>query len=292
MQIIDGNLLALEITQKIARDVFDNFGNRRPGLAIILAGDREDSALYVDIKQQRAKEVGVDTHLYKIEDRETTDDILTLIDYLNRDSEIDGILVQLPLPKKYNTEKIIKAIDPRKDVDFFHPVNRQKIIQATTVAEEPEILPPVYGAIFFILEKIGFIFPQQTAVLVANSPIFADGLRKMLERRGMKVDIVSADDKDLAAKTKEADLLVSAVGRPRLIKAEMIKPNATVIDVGISRETDGRVVGDVDFEEAKEMTAAITPVPGGIGPLTVAKVLENTWRLARGFHSKNKLFNN
>lgn len=281
MQIIDGNLLALEITQKIAKDVFDNFRDQRPGLAIILAGDRPDSALYVDIKQQRAKEVGIDTHLYKIKKQETNKDILDLIDYLNRDLEIDGILVQLPLPKKYNTDKIIRAISPEKDVDGFHPINREKIIQAKTISEEPKIIPPVYAAIFFILKKIGFNFSEKQAVLVVNSPIFAEGIVRMLERRGMRVVVVSADDEDLGSKIAEADLLISAIGRSRLIKAEMIKPNATVIDVGINRESDGNVVGDVDFEEAKEMAAAITPVPGGIGPLTVAKVLENTWRLAK-----------
>jgi len=279
MQIIDGQQIALEITQKIAREIFDNALDKRPGLAIILAGEREDSALYVDIKQERAKEVGIDTHLYKIEEGETTEDVVELIEHLNKDEDIDGILVQLPLPEKYDTDKIIATINPQKDVDCFHPENVKKLDNYKQ--EKPPILSPVYATVLEMLEKIYFDIKDRQVVLVVNSDIFGSGLKKILEAEGAdEVEIVFANDENLKEKTKQADLLITAVGRRNLITAEMIKPNAVAIDIGITKE-NGKVYGDVDFAEVKEMAQAITPVPGGVGPVTVAKVLENTWQLAK-----------
>jgi methylenetetrahydrofolate dehydrogenase (NADP+)/methenyltetrahydrofolate cyclohydrolase len=276
MYIIDGNQIALRITQQIARDIFDNALDNRPGLAIILAGEREDSALYVEIKQARAKEVGIDTHLYKIENGESTEDIVELIEHLNRDEEIDGILVQLPLPDNYDTEKIISTIDPAKDVDCFHPENIKKLDDYDK--ENAIMISPVYGAVLEILKDIPLVIEGKKVVLVVNSDIFGNNLAKILRKEGAEVEIVFADDDKLAEKVREGDLLITAVGKKGLITGEMIKPNATVIDIGIVKE-NGRIYGDVDFEEVKEMSAAITPVPGGIGPITVAKVLENTRKL-------------
>jgi methylenetetrahydrofolate dehydrogenase (NADP+)/methenyltetrahydrofolate cyclohydrolase len=276
MYIIDGNQIALRITQQIARDIFDNALDNRPGLAIILAGEREDSALYVEIKQARAKEVGIDTHLYKIENGESTEDIVELIEHLNRDEEIDGILVQLPLPDNYDTEKIISTIDPAKDVDCFHPENIKKLDDYDK--ENAIMISPVYGAVLEILKDIPLVIEGKKVVLVVNSDIFGNNLAKILRKEGAEVEIVFADDDKLAEKVRKGDLLITAVGKKGLITGEMIKPNATVIDIGIVKE-NGRIYGDVDFEEAKEMSAAITPVPGGIGPITVAKVLENTRKL-------------
>ncbi len=278
MQIIDGQQIALEITQKIARDIFDNALDNRPGLAIILAGEREDSALYVDIKQQRAKEVGIDTHLYKMEEGEGTEEVIELIQHLNQDPEVDGILVQLPLPEKFDTDKIIATIDPKKDVDCFHPENVKKVAEYKN--DKTVLLSPVYATVMLMLDKVNFDSYGRQVVLVVNSKIFGEGLKTLLTNEGADVKIVFGDDSNLAEEVKKADLLITAVGKRNLITAEMIKPNAVVIDVGITKE-DGRVYGDVDFEEAKEMTRAITPVPGGVGPVTVAKVLENTWRLSK-----------
>ena len=278
MQIIDGQQIALEITQKIARDIFDNALDNRPGLAIILAGEREDSALYVDIKQQRAKEVGIDTHLYKMEEGEGTNEVVELIKHLNQDPEIDGILVQLPLPEKFDTDKIIATIDSQKDVDCFHPENIKKIAEYKN--DHSVLLSPVYATVLLMLEKVHFELVDKKVVLVVNSEIFGNGLKTLLTNEGASVKIIFGTDKALAEIVKTADLLITAVGKRNLITAEMIKPNAVVIDIGITKE-DGQVYGDVDFEEAKEMTRAITPVPGGVGPITVAKVLENTWQLAK-----------
>ena len=283
MQIINGQQIALEITQKIARDIFDNALDNRPGLAIILAGEREDSALYVDIKQQRAKEVGIDTHLYKMEEGEGTEELVELIKHLNQDPEIDGILVQLPLPEKFDTDKIISTIEPKKDVDCFHPENIKKIAEYKN--DHSILLSPVYATVMLMLEKIYFDLAGRRVVLVVNSKIFGEGLKTLLTNEGADVKMIFGDDENLTEEVRQADLLITAVGKRNLITAEMIKPNAVVIDVGITKE-GGRVYGDVDFEEAKEMTQAITPVPGGVGPVTVAKVLENTWRLAKKKISK------
>ena len=283
MQIIDGQQIALKITQRVAREIFENSKktNRRPGLAIILAGDREDSKTYVEIKQVQAKEVGIDTHLYKINKQENTEDIIGLIKHLNKDQDIDGILVQLPLPAKYDTNEIISAINPKKDVDCFHPDNVKKLDKYKE--KKPFILSPVYAAVLEILESIYFSLNNTVSIIVVNSEIFGKGLQKILETKGSKVEIVFVNDELFKEKIRKADLLITAVGKRNLITAEMIKPGAVVIDVGIVKEDD-KIYGDVDFEEAKEMTSAITPVPGGVGPVVVAKVLENTWRLAKGEH--------
>jgi methylenetetrahydrofolate dehydrogenase (NADP+)/methenyltetrahydrofolate cyclohydrolase len=280
MIIIDGQHIALKITQKIAREIFEDTKktNSRPGLAIILAGDREDSKIYVDIKQEIAKEVGIDTHLYKINKQENTEDIIELINHLNKDEEVNGILVQLPLPKKYDTNKIIATINLDKDVDCFHPDNVRKLNKYKE--KKPFIVSPVYATVLEMLGSIYFNLEGAISVIVGNSKIFSSGLQKVLEAEGSKVEVVLTNDKLFKEKIKKADLLVTAVGERNLITADMIKPGAVVIDVGITKE-DGKIYGDVDFEEVKEMTSAITPVPGGVGPVVVAKALENTWKLAK-----------
>ncbi len=279
MIIIDGQHIALKITQRVAREIFENNkkSSSRPGLAIILAGNKEDSEIYVNIKQERAREVGIDTHLYRIAEQENTEDIIELIKHLNEDKEVSGILVQLPLPKKYNTDKIISTISSDKDVDCFHPGNIEKLDNYKK--QKPFILSPVYATVLEMLESVYFDLDNTVSVVVANSEVFGGGLQKVLEAEGSEAEVVFTDDKLFKEKIKKADLLVTAVGKRNLITADMIKPGAVIIDVGITKE-DGKIYGDVDFEEAKEMASAITPVPGGVGPVTVAKVLENTWKLS------------
>jgi methylenetetrahydrofolate dehydrogenase (NADP+)/methenyltetrahydrofolate cyclohydrolase len=280
MQIIDGQHIALKITQRVAREIFENNKktNTRPSLAIILAGNREDSEIYVNIKQETAKEMGIDTHLYRISEQEDTKDVVELMEHLNKDKEVDGILVQLPLPKKYDTDKIIATMNPGKDVDCFHPDNVKRLNNYKN--EKLFILSPVYATVLEMLSSIYFDLENSISVVVANSEVFGGGLQKVLEAEGSKSEVVFINDKLFKEKIKKADVLVTAVGKRNLITADMIKPGAVVIDVGITKE-DGKIYGDVDFEEVKEMTSAITPVPGGVGPVVVAKVLENTWRLAR-----------
>jgi methylenetetrahydrofolate dehydrogenase (NADP+)/methenyltetrahydrofolate cyclohydrolase len=280
MIIIDGQHIALKITQRVAREIFENNkkSSSRPSLAIILAGNKEDSEIYVNIKQERAREVGIDTHLYRIAEQENTEDVIELIKHLNEDKEVSGILVQLPLPKKYNTDKIISTISSDKDVDCFHPDNIEKLDNYKK--QKPFILSPVYATVLEMLESVYFDLDNTVSVVVANSEVFGGGLQKVLEAEGSEAEVVFTDDKLFKEKIKKADLLVTAVGKRNLITADMIKPGAVIIDVGITKE-DGKIYGDVDFGEAKEMASAITPVPGGVGPVTVAKVLENTWKLAK-----------
>jgi methylenetetrahydrofolate dehydrogenase (NADP+)/methenyltetrahydrofolate cyclohydrolase len=280
MIIIDGQHIALKIVQKVAREIFEDNKKTgsRPGLAIILAGNREDSKIYVDIKQETAKEMGIDTHLYEITEQENTKEVIELIEHLNRDEEVDGILVQLPLPKKYDTDKIIATINLDKDVDCFHPDNVKKLDKYKE--KKPSILSPVYATVLEMLESIYFNLEGTVSMVVVNSEVFGGGLQKVLEAEGARAEIVFVDDELFKEKIKKADLLVTAVGERNLITADMIKPGAVVIDVGITKE-DGKIYGDVDFEEVKEMVSAITPVPGGVGPVVVAKALENTWKLAQ-----------
>jgi methylenetetrahydrofolate dehydrogenase (NADP+)/methenyltetrahydrofolate cyclohydrolase len=269
----------LKITQRVAREIFESSKktNSRPSLAIVLAGNREDSEIYVGIKQETAKEMGIDTHLYRIGEQEDTKDVIELIEHLNEDREVNGILVQLPLPKKYDTDKVIDTMSPDKDVDCFHPDNVKKLDNYKK--EKPFILSPVYATVLEMLSSVYFDLENSISVVVANSEVFGGGLRKVLEAEGSKSEVVFTDDELFKEKIKKADLLVTAVGKRNLITADMIKPNAVVIDVGITKE-DGKIYGDVDFEEVKEMVSAITPVPGGVGPVVVAKALENTWKLA------------
>ena len=278
MLVIDGQQIALRITQRVAREIFENSKktDSRPSLAIILAGDRKDSEIYVDIKQATAGEMGIDTHLYKINKQEDTGDIVKLIEHLNNDNEVDGILVQLPLPKRYDTDKIISTMSPEKDVDCFHPENVKKLDKYKE--RKPSVLSPVYATVLEMTNSVSFDLKDSISVVVANSDIFGGGLQKVLEAEGSKSEVVFINDALFKEKIKKADLLVTAVGKRNIITADMIKPNAVVIDVGITKE-DGKIYGDVDFDEVKEMTLAITPVPGGVGPVVVAKALENTWEL-------------
>jgi methylenetetrahydrofolate dehydrogenase (NADP+)/methenyltetrahydrofolate cyclohydrolase len=279
-QIIDGKKLAEKIKDNIVKEILELNSNKpdcqnRPNLAIILIGDREDSKLYVRLKERQAREVGIDTHIYRCPSNIPEKEILETIDCLNKDKSIDAILVQLPLPEGFNTDKIIKAIDAKKDVDRFHPDNL-KII--TSSCDVKNILPPVHGTILEMLKNINCDLADKQICLVANSDIFGKSLVKVLECRGAKVKTVKADDKNLGEKTNKADILITAVGRPKLIKEEMVKRDAVAIDVGITKEKE-KICGDVDFENVKKVASFITPVPGGVGPMTIAMLFRNTLEL-------------
>jgi methylenetetrahydrofolate dehydrogenase (NADP+)/methenyltetrahydrofolate cyclohydrolase len=261
-KIIDGRKIAERVKDQIAKDIFALKGPR-PNLAIILVGDREDSQLYVSLKEKEGKKVGIDTHLYELESSISEQEILDIINFLNHDDLIDGILVQLPLPDNFNTDKIIAAIDPAKDVDGFHP-------------DGPEyLLSPVLASILACLDEIKFVPAGKTACILYNSEVFGLSIRDMLAARGMVVTLKN--------KPEGADLLISALGESHKIKKEMIKPDAVVIDIGISR-LDGKVVGDIDIEDAKDKIGYVTPVPGGIGPMTIAFLFQNVWEIYKRKH--------
>ncbi len=281
MQIIDGRALAEKIKDEIVKEIA---GNRkgldlvncpRPNLAIILVGDREDSELYVSLKEKEAKKVGIDTHLYRCEENISERELLDTIGFLNNDDSIDGILVQLPLPENFDTDKIIRAIALKKDVDGFHPDNLNKIINS---CNHDGITPPVFGVVLEMLKSVNYDLKGEQVCVLANSDIFGKSLAKILECRGAKVEVVKSDDVNLEKKTKEADLLITALGRAQFVKREMLKDGAIIIDIGIAKE-DGKVYGDVDFDDASEVASFITPVPGGVGPMTIAMAFKNTLEL-------------
>src|SRR3989339_146471 len=228
-----------------------------------------------NIKEREARKVGVDTHLYKCAENISENEILKMIDCLNRDNLIDGILVQLPLPKKFNTDKIIKAISKEKDVDFFHPENLKLL---TISHKNIKILPPVFGASMAILQDIKCKIKNKKICIIANSDIFGKNFAKFLNCLGAQAETTKIGDKNLTDKTKNADILISAVGRKHFIKKEMIKEGAALIDVGIVKE-DKKIYGDIDAEDVKEKAGFLTPVPGGVGPLTIAMLFQNTLEL-------------
>lgn len=253
VQKIDGRAIAERVKDEIAQVIY-KLNGPRPNLAIILVGEREDSKLYVSLKEREGKKIGVDTHLYKLNSSISEEELLKIINFLNIDPLIDGILIQLPLPEKFNTDKIIAAINPEKDADGFHP------------AHPNYVMSPVLASILACLEEIKFDYKNKTACVLHNSDVFGLSVKKILENKGLKV--VLKED------SEQADLLVTALGKPHFVKKEMIKDQAVIIDIGITK-VDGKVLGDVDYEDVKDKASYITPVPGGVGPMTIAFLFKN-----------------
>ncbi|MFH1744691.1 MAG: bifunctional 5,10-methylenetetrahydrofolate dehydrogenase/5,10-methenyltetrahydrofolate cyclohydrolase [bacterium] len=278
-QTINGTKLAEEIKDKVAKEIYEMKG-LRPNLAIVLIGEREDSVLYVKLKEREAKKVGIDTHLYKCAKNISEQELLEIIDFLNKDDCVDGILVQLPLPEGLDTDKIISAIDSKKDADCFHPKNLETL---QTGKDQNRALPPVAGAVLKILADIKYDLKGKTVCVLCNSDIFGKTLSQIFGYRGAKINIVHAQDKNFMAETKGADILITAIGKPRFIKKEMVKKGAVIIDVGIVKEKK-KVFGDVDFEDVKNKASYITPVPGGVGPMTIAILFENCLKLYKKRH--------
>ncbi len=279
--IIDGAKIAEKIKDEIVEEIV-KLNGPRPNLAIILVGEREDSKLYVQLKEKEAKKVGIDTHAYRCAAATKEEEIITAIEHLNNDQLIDAILVQLPLPAGLNTDKIIKAIKPAKDVDRFQPDNL-KILLST--CEHSQVMPPVFQVIFEILKNIKYELQNKQVCLIVNSDIFGQSLAKVLACRGAKVKIIHPDSSDLKETTSQADILITAVGRPAFIKKEMVKKDAVIIDIGITKQGK-KVYGDVDFDSVKDRAGYITPVPGGVGPLTIAMLFKNTLALYKQRHAK------
>ncbi len=281
MKIIDGKALAEKIKDEIVEEILKiNHGqmgiaSKRPNLAIILVGEREDSKLYVDLKEKEAIKVGIDTHLYKCNDKISEREILDMIDCLNNDTSVDAILVQLPLPAGFDTDAIIMSIDPAKDVDGFHPDNLTKLFKT---CDYWNIIPPVHGAVIEILKSIAYNLKDKQVCLISNSDIFGKSLAHVLTCQEAKVAVTNVNDKEMAKKTSVADVLITAVGKPKFINQEMIKKDAVIIDIGITKQGK-KVVGDIDYADVKDKAGYLTPVPGGVGPLTIAMAFKNTLKL-------------
>ncbi|MCK4554343.1 bifunctional 5,10-methylenetetrahydrofolate dehydrogenase/5,10-methenyltetrahydrofolate cyclohydrolase [Candidatus Parcubacteria bacterium] len=280
-KIIDGKALAEKIKDNIVKEIA-KLNGERPNLAIILIGERGDSELYVALKEQQAKKVGIDTHLYRCPENISEQEVLDIIDHLNKDELIDGILVQLPLPKGLDTDTIIKAVNPAKDIDGFHPDNL-KILFKT--CDHHHVMPPIFEVVLEMLKSIDCQLRNKQICIVCNSDIFGKSLAKVLKCQGARVKIVYADNNDLVNKTKRADVLITAVGKPGFIKKNMIKKDAVIIDIGITKKGK-KVYGDVDFEDVKNKVSYITPVPGGVGPMTIAMAFRNTLELYKKKHRK------
>jgi methylenetetrahydrofolate dehydrogenase (NADP+) / methenyltetrahydrofolate cyclohydrolase len=281
-KLIDGKAIAASVRKKVAQGVKEriNKGMRAPGLAVILVGEDPASQVYVRNKTNACEEVGFVSRSYKLDPTATQEELEVLIDRLNEEYEIDGILVQLPLPKHLNADKILEQIRPDKDVDGFHPFNIGKLAQRI-----PLLRPCTPKGIMSLLESTGEAIRGKDAIIVGASNIVGRPMGLELLIAGCTVTTTHRFTVNLAEKVSRADIVVVAVGIPGLVKGDWIKPGATVIDVGINRLDTGKLVGDVEFDIAKEKAGWITPVPGGVGPMTVATLMENTLYAANELHS-------
>ena len=271
--LIDGKAVAAQLRQSVKEGVEKRINNglRAPGLAVILVGLDPASQVYVGSKRKACEEVGFVSRSYDLPNTTSEAELLTLIHKLNNDDEIDGILVQLPLPEGLNANLVIEHICPEKDVDGFHPSNVGKL-----ALRQPGLRPCTPKGIMTLIETTGIRTNGLDAVVVGASNIVGRPMSLELLLAGCTVTTTHRFTKDLEAKIRAADLLVVAVGKPEFIPGEWIKEGAIVIDVGINRLDSGKLVGDVGFAEAKKHAAYITPVPGGVGPMTVASLIENT----------------
>jgi methylenetetrahydrofolate dehydrogenase (NADP+)/methenyltetrahydrofolate cyclohydrolase len=271
--LIDGKAIASQVRQAVKEKVSQRLkvGLRPPGLAVILVGSDPASQVYVGSKRKACEEVGFVSRSYDMPKTTTEDELFSLIDELNRDNAIDGILVQLPLPKGLDANLVIEHINPEKDVDGFHPFNVGKL-----VLRQPGLRPCTPKGIMTLIESTGVNPHGLEALVVGASNIVGRPMTLELLLAGCTVTTTHRFTKDLEAKVRNADLLVVAVGKPAFIPGEWIKQGAIVIDVGINRLDTGKLVGDVGFDIAQTKAAHITPVPGGVGPMTVASLIENT----------------
>ncbi|GGB49115.1 bifunctional protein FolD [Oceanisphaera marina] len=280
-QIIDGKAIAQAVRNQVAERVAERTraGKRAPGLAVVLVGANPASQVYVGSKRRACEEVGFISKSYDLPKEATEQQLLELIDELNQDSTIDGILVQLPLPNHIDSTPIIERIHPHKDVDGFHPYNIGRLAQRI-----PALRPCTPKGIITLIERSHIKTHGLNAVVVGASNIVGRPMTLELLLAGCTTTTCHRFTEDLKAKVEGADLLVVAVGKPGFIPGDWIKPGAVVIDVGINRLDDGRLVGDVEYAVAAERAAYITPVPGGVGPMTVASLMENTLIACERYH--------
>ncbi len=275
-KLIDGKAIGKEIREEIKERV-TALKDRgcQPGLAVVLVGDNQASRTYVKNKQKSSLETGMKSDLIELPETVSEEELLSHVKRLNNDDSIHGILVQLPLPKQIDENKVIRAIDPTKDVDGFHPENVGKMI----IGQQTFLSCTPYG-IIELLERTGTVISGKHAVIVGRSNIVGKPMGQLLLQRDATVTYCHSKTEDLASFTKQADILIVAIGKTKFITGEHIKEGAVVIDVGMNRDENGKLCGDVDFASAKEVASAITPVPGGVGPMTITMLLKNTLQSA------------
>ena len=283
--IIDGKQIGQEIRDEVKAAVETRLekGLSAPGLATVLVGENPASQVYVRNKQKACADVGINSFGYKLPEDATQEEVETLVQKLNADPAVNGILVQLPLPHHLDEEKVLSAIDLNKDVDGFHPVNIGRLAQK---GREPVFIPCTPAGCMVLLEKAGAQLSGANAVVLGRSNIVGMPVALLLVKANATVTICHSRTRDLPSVVRQADVLVAAIGQPEFVKQEWVKPGAIVIDVGINQKEDAstkkgyRLVGDVAFDEVAEVAGAITPVPGGVGPMTIAMLLKITLRAA------------
>ena len=276
--IIDGKKEAQLLREEIKKEIdsIKSKNNKVPGLTVILIGDFAPSQLYVKNKEKNAKEVGINSEVVRYSKEVTEQEVLNKIKELNENDTVSGILVQLPLPPQINKEKIINAIDPAKDVDGFHPINVGNLSSGYNAT-----VPCTPLGCLLLIKKVEPNLSGKHAVIIGRSNLNGKPMAQLLLKENCTVTIVHSKTKDLKTECLKADILVAAVGVANLVKADWVKENSIVIDVGINKVGD-KIVGDVEFETVKEKVRAITPVPGGVGPMTIACLLKNTLECFKG----------
>lgn len=281
-KLIRGKDLSEKIVEEIAEEVkeFD----KKPGLTVIIVGENPASKIYVNKKKKTAEKAGFNSNVIELPEEVTQEELEAEIDKLNEDEAIDGILVQLPLPKHINTNSIIERINPEKDVDGFHPVNVGKLVTGT----EPYAVSCTPQGIIRLLEENNIEIEGKNAVIIGRSNIVGKPLAALLLNKNATVTVCHSKTTNLRRVCMQADILISAVGSANFVEASWVKPGATVIDVGINRTEEGKLVGDVDFENVSQKAGSITPVPGGVGPMTIAMLLSNTLELFKLHNPQQK----
>ncbi|AEU40863.1 Methylenetetrahydrofolate dehydrogenase (NADP+) / Methenyltetrahydrofolate cyclohydrolase [Lactococcus cremoris subsp. cremoris A76] len=276
MNLIDGKALAakMQAELKVKVDKLKEAGSV-PGLAVILVGEDPASQIYVRNKARQATAIGLNSSVVRLPETVSEKELLELIEQYNQSEQWHGILVQLPLPKHISEEKVLLAIDPEKDVDGFHPMNMGRLW-----AGNPLMIPSTPAGIMEMFREYNVELSGKRAVVIGRSNIVGKPMAQLLLMADATVTIAHSRTKNLRELTKEADILVVAIGRDRMIKADDVKDGAVVIDVGMNRDEDGKLHGDVDFDEVKEVASLITPVPGGVGPMTITMLMEQTVRAA------------
>jgi methylenetetrahydrofolate dehydrogenase (NADP+) / methenyltetrahydrofolate cyclohydrolase len=285
-KIIDGTAIAAEIREEIRQQVAEmqSRWDRVPGLATVLVGDNTASATYVRMKQKACAEAGIQSFGHELPADASQEEVVGLVSELNANPEVNGILVQLPLPRHLDEEAVLNAISIEKDVDGFHPVNIGRLAMK---GRDPLFIPCTPYGVIVLLQKAGIKLSGADAVILGRSNIVGLPVAMLLQKENATVTICHSRTRDLADHLRRADIVIAAIGQTEMVTGDMLKPGAAVIDVGINRKDDPlarrgyRLVGDVDYESAREVAGAITPVPGGVGPMTIAMLLQNTLRAAQ-----------
>lgn len=270
MKMLDGRLMAQQIREEVRSEIQSS--GRSFGLGVLLVGEDQASHVYVSLKERAATEVGMHTDIRRLPATATDEELIQVIQAWNQDKGIQGILVQLPLPEGHDTDQVIAAIDPEKDVDGFHPINIEK-----AKIGEAKILPPVHEAVIRFIGATGLDPRGKSATILSKSEVFSAPLARLLQKVGFITAIMHPDDLDEEI-LRTSNVIITAIGRPGFIASDLVAPGTVVIDIGITKGDDGKVHGDVDSKSLESIDGWLTPVPGGVGPMTVALLLKNVVR--------------